>query len=367
MAEDPNSAKTPLRRIIDLVGWPLVDLAAALNVDATSLNRAARRSTISEFFWRRIEDFVQREAARLPPGVAGKILKILEETGPLDERKFRLDAQQERPVELPEGDAWSFALQYRNAVMLDRLGAHAAAVGLTSFRMADGIRFEGEKHEPVSSWTDALYPCPQRIGLTSGMVVLLGDPENHPTAAEIFWAFQDFMRDYHCNLQVSIFPKKRNYVGYPTTLKALMIDGKMYQPTRSLQDAPKEPPALEYVDYGVIYSARRERLVKGPKPFGDTSRHVVFICGLHRAATGIGIAMLEDLDFRERVLDGCQFDFPCGDRIGVLAYRVRLRADNRGFVRSGSDWRHSRIEEIKVLMDWIQPVISERRPRHRQS
>ena len=166
---------------------------------------------------------------------------------------------------MPEGDAWSFALQFRNAVMLDRLGAHAAAVGLTSFRMADGIRFEGEKRAPVSSWTDALYPCPKRIGLENGMVVLLGDPGNHPTAAEVFWVFQDFMRDYHCNLRVSIFPEKRNYMGYPTTLKALMIDGKMYQPTRSLQDTPKEPPALEYVDYGVIYRGPARAPCEGPK------------------------------------------------------------------------------------------------------
>jgi hypothetical protein len=78
---------------------------------------------------------------------------------------------------------------------------------------------------------------------------------------------------------------------------------------------------------------------------------VVFICGLHRAATGVGVMLLEDLDFRERVLKGCQFDFPTGDWIGVLAYRVRLRTDNRALVKSGSDWGHSRIQDIDVLKD----------------
>ena len=225
---------TPLRQIIELVGWPQKEFAKALGVDESSLSRAAGRSTISADYRKLIEDFVCQKGDKLGAGVAEQILKILEGVGPFDERVFRVDAQKERLVEMPETDAWSFALQFRNATMLDRLSVHAAAVGLTSFRMADGIRFGGEKREPVPSWSDALFPCPRRVGLDSGLVVLLGDPENHPTAAEVFWVFQDYLRTYRCNVRVSIHPGRQNYVGYPSSLKSLTVDGQVYQPTRCL-------------------------------------------------------------------------------------------------------------------------------------
>jgi transcriptional regulator with XRE-family HTH domain len=365
MPTESRPEPTPLRRIIELTGWLQKEFAKALGVEESALSRAAKRSTISDDYRKLIGDFVRQKGGRLGAAVAEKILEILEEVGPFDERVFRLGAQKERLVEMPEADAWSFALQFRNATMLDRLSSHAEAVGLTSFRMADGVRFEGEKREQVPSWSDALFPCPHRVGLDGGLVVLLGDPQNHPTAGEVFGVFQGYMRSYRCNVKVSIFPGKQNYVGYPTNLKSLTIDGKVYQPTRCLQPDPTEPPAMQYEDYGVVFSAGRERLVKGAKPFGESSRHVVFICGLHRAATGVGLMLLEDLDFRQRVLAGTQFDFPSGDRIGVLAYRVRLRMDNRSWITSGSDWRHSRIEAIDVLKDWIQPIPRRRFPKHK--
>ena len=123
-----------------------------------------------------------------------RILAILDGAGTSKEMAFALESQQEEEKDPPEGDAWSFALQFRNALMIDRLACHADS-GLTSTRLADGLMLTGRKGtNNGQSYNDLLYPGPRRLGLEPGMVILLGDPYRHSAAAEAFRVFMEYMR-----------------------------------------------------------------------------------------------------------------------------------------------------------------------------
>ena len=93
-------------------------------------------------------------------------------------------------------------------------------------------------------------------------------------------------------------------------------------------------------------------------PFGAEAQQIVAICGLHRLATGTGVRLLEDLDFREAVLKDAHFNFPSSRQIGVLAFKVVLRADNRswrtharGDGKTAFRWSPTKALRFEILFD----------------
>jgi hypothetical protein len=371
MSKEPKNLNAPRRRIIGLLRnglgpgeWeaaaeglskkkkkitPQRALAHLMEVKESSLSRVIDDPDVSISHRDKILDLV---VPRCTAMTGGRIRRIAE--GIPDDSSFDLQKQRERSVEMPERDAWCFALQYRNALMLDRLAAHADAVGLKAIRLADGIRFEGAKHDPPTpSDTDALWPCPRNLGLKPGMVVLLGDPRNHPAAGGALRMFERAMKDYGCAVRVSIQPEKPNFFGYPTTIKWVNTSKGIHFPVRGVNPAP----ALQYTDIGVILSGDLRRF--DAELFGGRARHLVLICGLHRAATGFGLALLEDLDFRSRVFreHRVKFEFPSNNQMGALVYSVTIRCDNRSWPGiTNSQWAPSKIEKVEILEDWMQPI-----------
>jgi len=378
MPKGPKNLNAPLRRIAGLLGQGLLPreweaaaealrekalrkgkvkanfteqqvLAVLMGIEDSSLSRVIDNPEVSIGHRDAILD---RVVVRCTALAGDRIRRIVE--GIPEDRSFDLQKQDERSVEMPERDAWCFALQYRNALMLDRLAAHADAVGLKAIRLADGIRFEGEKQagDPTPSDTDALWPCPRNVGLEPGMVVLLGDPHNHPAAGGAIRMFERAMRDYGCAVRISIQPEKPNFFGYPTTIKWVNTSKGVHFPVRGVNPAP----AMQYTDIGVILGGDLRRF--DAELFGGQAKHLVVICGLHRAATGFGLALLEDLDFRNRVFreHEVKFEFPPNNRMGALVYSVTIRCDNRSWPgMTNSQWAPSRIEKIEILEDWMQP------------
>lgn len=199
--------------------------------------------------------------------------------------------------------------------MLDRLACHSLAVGLVPIRMADGLLLTGQK-APTSTLRldDLLYPCPRRVGLESGMVVLLGSPESHRAAAAVLKVFMAYLQANQWEVKIAIFPDKPDYFGYSVCLKSLRVRTKTYYPRRYVVG---DTLAISYEDFGIIFSTGlRPEILQGKHPFGAGASQLILICGLHRLATGAGVKLLDDLDFRELVLKGTDFDFPSGDRMG---------------------------------------------------
>ena len=222
-----------LRRIRKELGLTQQEFAKILGVPQQSLSRAERRAVISAHF----KELVEGAAERRFPERKERILTIIDGADSLKETAFALESQQEEEKDSPEGDAWSFALQFRNALMLDRLACHGLEVGLACNRLADGVLFTGRKvTSDGRSLADLLYPCPRRLGLEPGMVILLGDPQRHPAAAEVFPVFMNYMRSNRWEVSMGIFPEKPNYVGYPVCLKYLRVKKTVYHPRRSVDD-----------------------------------------------------------------------------------------------------------------------------------
>lgn len=358
MKGDGIVLENTLRRIRKELGLKQIELADILGVPQQSLSRAERSAVISDYYRQLIQDAVQRHF----PEKEEQVLAILDGADALKEAAFALESQQETPKDFPEGDAWNFALQFRNALMLDRLACHGSAIGLAASRKADGILFSGRKVvNKERSLNELLYPCPQRVGLEPGMVVLLGDPQRHTAAAEVFQVLIGYLRSNRREVSISIFPDRPFYFGYHTCLKYLRVKKTIYRPCRYVDD---DGLAVCYEDYGVIFSAGLKLLVKGLNPFGEQASHLVLVSGLHRLATGAGVKLLEDLDFRESVLKGTEFDFPSGERLGVLAYQVVVRSDNRLWSKDpGFKWSNSRVKELRVLADWNESIHNLRSPK----
>jgi hypothetical protein len=321
-----------------------------------------QKNRVSEDFMPLIREVVRK---RFPRKVE-RIAAILAGADAPDPEIFQLEAQKEREIEAPEGDAWGFAFN-RNATMLDRLACHGLSVGLTPTRMADGLLFTGRKITGNRrSLSEFLYPAPHRVGLESGMVVLLGDPANHPVAEEVLNLFAGYMVSNDWEAKISIFENQKNYIGYPVRMKTLRVkngvkDGT-YTPRRYMDE---NGMAMCYDDYGIILSAGLGALLKGSNPFGKHASHLILVSGLHRLATLAGILLLEDLDFRKFVLEGKKFNFPSEDSIGVLAYKIVVRTDNRLWSHVPDfRWSNSTVKEFEVLGDWQEPIHKLQEPRH---
>ena len=161
------------------------------------------------------------------------------------------------------------------------------------------------------------------------------------------------MHDYGCAVSIAIQPEKPNYFGYPTSIKWVRTSKGIHFPVRGVHQAG----AMQYTDVGVILSGDLRRF--DAELFGGRAQHLVVLAGLHRAATGFGLALLEDLDFRQRVFDEHQvrFDFPSENRMGALVFSVTIRCDNRSWPGiTNSHWVPSKIERVEILEDWLQPI-----------
>lgn len=170
------------------------------------------------------------------------------------------------------------------------------------------------------------------------------------------------MRSNRWEVRIGVFETKSANFGYPVSLKQLRVKKTVYHPSRYVDE---NGMAMCYEDYGVIFSAGTELLIEGPNPFGDQAKQIILICGLHRLATGAGVKLLEDLDFREAVLKKVNFDFPSGNGIGALAYKVVLRTDNRLWSNEPDfRWSHSGVKEFAILAAWSDAIRHSRPAEH---
>lgn len=156
------------------------------------------------------------------------------------------------------------------------------------------------------------------------MIILLGDPQNHESAKKLLAQFLDRGGSRSCPIRISVFPEKRSFFGYE--------------------------------DFGVIYSARIAPLLEGANPFPGDPSHWLLIAGLHRLATGVGVALLENLELRKQILKSDANIFHA-DRARALAYRVVVRTDNRlWFDTPGFEWSASEVKSFSVLGIWSETV-----------
>ena len=339
----------PLKKIRQVFSMTQKDFAEELEISQQSLSRAENRSYVTNHF----KELVKKLVTNKHPHKKERVLEIINGINTLDEYSFDLKVQQQEEVkEPPEGDAWCFALPFRNALMLDRLASTGENIGLSAMRIADGLIFTEPKTATSNrqSKNYSLYPSVQNPGITEGMVVILGDPERHPASAKIFHSFMGCIRDKQWEFQLNFHDNIPGYFGYPTVLKSLRIKKTTYHPRRYVDE---KGPAVSYEDYGIIFSAGLKKLLKGgTNPFGEFASHLVLVYGLHRLATSAGVKLLEDLDFRNSILSGINnFDFPSGKNIGVLPYKVVLKADNRLWAKEPNfKWQSSRITEFTPLV-----------------
>jgi len=274
---------------------------------------------------------------------------------------FEMGSQTERTREAPEPD--TYFNWHRNAEMLDRLGCIARNVGLKPHRLADGLLLTGEKTEPSTPSLDTiLYPSPSagRNGLGPGQLILLGDPAAHPSAEVIFSLFAGYIAANGWDIRLSVFENQKNNVGYGLVhLKTLRVNGRTHTPGRCVNEAGT---AMCFQDFGIILSAGREALLKGPNPFEQDADHILVFMGLHRLSTLAACAVFLDLDLREQVLKGREFSFASGDNVGVLAFKTQVQTDNRLWTHvPGFEWMPSQVE-FEVLGDWQKPVDDLKKP-----
>lgn len=348
----PESLHTRLRRIRLDLGLTQHDFGVSiLGKDRNSAQQSVASAEKHQRVSAKNEQAIRKNVPKLHLDRWERVQAVLEGADLLS-NAFSLEAQSEREVEIPEGDSWCFALQFRNAIMLDRIACHARQAGLEPLRVADGLVLTGPtRTQQRPSLTELLYPSPQKLGLKPGMAILLGDPQNHRAANEILNRFLASPVSKGCNIRISVFHEKPAYIGYPTCLKVLSVKKKTYEPRRW---ADPTGPAVCYEDFGVIYSALIGPLLHGAAPFPGNPSHLILISGLHRLATGVGVALLEDLDLRQRLLKG--YPVFSGDGFRALAYRVVVRADNRLWSqRPAFRWCHSEVRRFEVVGTWREP------------
>lgn len=325
----------PLRRLRLRLGFKKQgDLAAGLGVSQQALSSAERKATPPLFYRDKLlKAFPERKS------LIEEMLKDL----PIS-REDVSQASQEEDETVPkapdmEDEALPWVVTFRTRFLLDRVASLARSAALQPQRvpyLPYGLLLSaGEGGDEMSSGArvdNVLFPHVGALSLKAGTVVLLGSPYRHAFVPRLM---EVLLRKIKARVEFRVSKSRRFFFfGYPTTFVDLHVEGKVYHPSRWVD----EDDAIYYEDYGMILHSPLAPLVeKEENPFGKDAVRILLIAGAHRLATGTGVRFVEEPNLQSFMLgEGDDFE-----GMGALAYRV--------VVRSGD---FSTVEELSLIRRW---------------